>query len=424
MSEQIFITQSNIIRGLSSKQYQALREMCQYSNNLYNVALYNIRQYFFSQNRFLTYESNYHECKTNENYGLLQAGVAQQTLKVADRNYKSFFALLKKCGTGDYCYQDVKIPHYRKKGGYFNLICSTNAIAISDGYFKVPMSREFRKAHSEVKDIPIPFPERLNNSIVKEVRIIPYDNAKHFKIQYVVSWQQERKDVDANNIMAIDIGVDNLATCVSNIETPFIIDGRKLKSINQYWNKRKAYLQSRAMKEQNVKATHQITSITVKRNNCVNDYIKKAARIIINNCLENHIGALYIGYNKDFKRSVNMGKTNNQNFVQIPFGKLREQLSFLCWTYGIQYMEVEESYTSKSSFLDNDILPEYNAEQLYTGVFSGKRVKRGLYVASDGTKINADVNGAYNIMRKGKQNFRKEELSSGLLESPVRITIQ
>lgn len=423
MSEPIFITQSNVIRGLSSKQYQALREMCQYSNNLYNVALYNIRQYFFNQNLFLTYESNYHECKTNENYGLLQAGVAQQTLKVVDRSFKSFFALLKKCGTGDYCYHDVKIPHYRKKGGYFNLICSGNAIAISGGYFKVPMSREFRKLHPDVKDICIPFPERLNGATVKEARIIPYDNAKHFKIQYVVLWYNEPKDVNTDNCMAIDIGVDNLATCVSNVETPFIIDGRKLKSINQYWNKRRAKLQSVATK-QGLYTTHQINALNHKRNNRVNDYIKKAAHIIINNCLENHIGTLYVGYNKDFKRSVNMGKTNNQNFVQIPFDRLRDQLSFLCLTYGIMYQEVEESYTSKSSFLDNDPLPEYKAEQPYTGTFSGKRIHRGLYVTSDGTKINADVNGAYNIMRKGKQNFRKEELSSGLLESPVRIAIR
>lgn len=324
MSEPIYMTQSNVIRGLSSKQYQALREMCQYANNLYNVALYNIRQYFFNQSCFLTYECNYHECKTNDNYKLLQSGVAQQTLKVADRSFKSFFNLLRKCKMGDYCYHDVKIPHYRKKDGYFNLICSGNAIAISDGYFKVPMSRGFRKNHPDLGDILIPYPERLNGGTVKEVRIIPYDNARYFKIQYVVLWYQEPRNVNADNCMAIDMGVDNLATCVSNVETPFIIDGRKLKSINQYWNKRKAYLLSRAMKEQDTRPTHQITALTVKRNNRVNDYIKKSARIIINNCLENHIGTLYVGYNKDFKRSVNMGKTNNQNFVQIPFGKLRE----------------------------------------------------------------------------------------------------
>lgn len=111
----MFLTQTNVIRGLNKKQYAMLREMCQYSNNLYNVALYNIRQYFFREKHFLTYESNYHYCKENENYGLLQAGVAQQTLKVADRSFKSFFSLLKKCKKGDYRYHDVKIPHYRKR---------------------------------------------------------------------------------------------------------------------------------------------------------------------------------------------------------------------------------------------------------------------------------------------------------------------
>ena len=315
-----FAVQSNVIRGLSKQQYQILKELCQYSNNLYNVALYNIRQYFFNEKKFLTYESNYHECKENENYALLQAGVAQQTLKVADRSFKSFFNLVKKCKTGDYRYRDVKIPHYRKKGGYFNLILSTNAISVKDGYFKLPISREYRKLHPNMEDILIPYPERLNGAELKEVRICPHDNGKYFKIQYVYHWYQEKTLVNTDNIMAIDLGVENLATCVSNVETPFIMDGRKLKSINQYWNKDKARLQSIAMK-QGMRTTHQINRITIKRNNCVNDIIKKTARYIINNCIKHQIGTLIVGYNKDFKRSVNMGKINNQNFVQIPLGK-------------------------------------------------------------------------------------------------------
>lgn len=417
-----FAVQSNVIRGLSKQQYQTLKELCQYSNNLYNVALYNVRQYFFNEKQFLTYESNYHKCKENENYALLQAGVAQQTLKVADRSFKSFFNLLKKCKTGDYHYHNVKIPHYRKKGGCFNLILSTNAISIVNGYFKLPISREYRKLHPDMKDILIPYPERLNDVELKEVRICPYDNGRYFKIQYVYYWYQEETLVNQDNIMAIDLGVENLATCVSNVETPFIMDGRKLKSINQYWNKEKAKLQSIAMK-QGMRITHHINRITTKRNNCANDIIKKTARYIINNCIEHQIGTLIVGYNKDFKRSVNIGKINNQNFVQIPLGNLRQQLEFLCWTYGINYIEQEESYTSKSSFIDNDILPEYKAEQPYFGQFSGKRIHRGLYKSKDGTVINADVNGAANIGRKCKQNFTFEELSSGLLTSPKRIRV-
>ena len=417
-----FAVQSNVIRHLSKEQYQTLRELCQLSNNLYNVALYNIRQYFFNQKLFLTYESNYHECKDNENYVMLQAGVAQQTLKVADRSFKSFFNLLKKCKTVDYRYHDVKIPHYRKKGGYFNLILSTNAISVKDGYFKLPISREYRKTHPDMEDILIPYPDRLNGAELKEVRICPYDNGRYFKIQYVYHWYKEEANVNPDNIMAIDLGIENLATCTSNVETPFIMDGRKLKSINQYWNKEKARLQSVAMK-QGQRTTHKINRMTVKRNNQVKDIIKKSARYIINNCIENQIGTLIVGYNKDFKRSVNIGKINNQNFVQIPLGDFRQQLEFLCWTYGIEYIEQEESYTSKSSFIDNDILPEYKAEQPYLGTFSGKRIHRGLYKSKDGIEINADVNGSANIGRKCKQNFTIEELSSGLLASPKRIRV-
>lgn len=417
-----FAVQSNVIRHLSKEQYQTLRELCQLSNNLYNVALYNIKQYFFNQKLFLTYESNYHECKDNENYTMLQAGVAQQTLKVADRSFKSFFNLLKKCKTGDYRYHDVKIPHYRKKGGYFNLILSTSAISVKNGYFKLPISREYRKAHPNMEDILIPYPDRLNDAELKEVRICPYDNGRYFKIQYVYHWYKEEVNVNPANIMAIDLGVENLATCTSNVGTPFIMDGRKLKSINQYWNKEKARLQSIAMK-QGQRTTHRINHITAKRNNQVKDIIKKSARYIINNCIEHQIGTLIVGYNKDFKRSVNIGKVNNQNFVQIPLGDFRQQLEFLCWTYSIEYIEQEEGYTSKSSFIDNDILPEYKAEQPYLGRFSGKRIYRGLYQSADGTVINADVNGSANIGRKCKQNFTIEELSSGLLTSPKRIRV-
>ena len=143
----MYLTQSNVIRGLSKEEYSILRETCQYSNNLYNVALYNIRQYYFQDKKFLKYEENYHVCKENENYGLLQAGVSQQTLKVADRSFKSFFNLIKKAKSGEYRFKDIKMPRYREKGGMFNLILSTNAINIKNGFLTVPMSRKFSKLH-------------------------------------------------------------------------------------------------------------------------------------------------------------------------------------------------------------------------------------------------------------------------------------
>jgi len=417
-----YCVQSNVIRGLSKEQYDVLREMCRYSNNLYNVALYNIRQHYFNTKQFLNYEGNYHECKTNENYKLLQAGISQQIMKVVDRSFKSFFNLIKKCKLGDYRYHDVNIPHYRPKGGMFNLIMSTNALVVKNGYLYVPMSRNFRTLHPGMKEIKIAFPERLTDKIIKEVRILPFNNGRYFKIQYVYEVEQEDAYVDKNNILSIDLGVDNHATCVSTVGTPFIMEGRKLKSINHQWNKELARLRSISMK-QKLKTTNRIQNITTKRNNRVNDIIKKSARYIINYCIKNSIGTLIVGYSVDFKRYSNIGKVNNQNFVQIPLGDLRQQLEFLCWKYHIDYIKQEESYTSKSSFLDKDVLPEYKAEQPYEGTFSGKRIKRGLYQSKNGTILNADVNGAANILRKCKQNVDFDRLCKGLLASPVRIRI-
>lgn len=418
----MFLTQSNVIRGLTKDEYKILREMCVYSNNLYNVALYNIRQYYFSSKRFLTYESNCSVCNSNENYGLLQAGISQQVLKVADRNFKSFFNLLNKCKLSDYRYYDVKMPTYRKKGDMFNLILSTNAITIKNGYLKVPMSYEFRRQHPGTKKILIPFPKRLESKDIKEVRIIPVHKGKYFMVQYVYKEENENRKLNPNNVLSIDIGVDNLATCVSNVGTPFIIDGRRIKSINQYWNKRKAYLQSIATK-QGKKSTNLIESLTDKRNNQVRDILKKSARYIIDYCCDNDIGTVIVGYNLDFKRYVNIGKNNNQSFTQIPFGDLRNNVANLCERYGIEYIEQEESYTSKASALDEDYIPVYNPAIHYEGVFSGKRIYRGLYESKNGTLLNADVNGSANILRKCKQNLSIEELCPGLLVSPIRIRL-
>ncbi len=415
----MYLTHTSMVRGLSKSEYSMLREMCRYSNNLYNVALYSIRQYFFREKKFLTFESNYHECKNNENYALLQAGVSQQILKVADRSFKSFFNLIKKAKTGDYRFRDIKIPHYREKGGMFNLILSTNAINVKDGFLIIPVSREFAKIH-EKHLIKIPFPERLNGKNIKEVRIIPMYKGRFFKIQYCYEQDIEDLHLNQSNILAIDIGLDNLASCVTTIGTSFIMDGRKLKSINHQWNKRRAYLQSIAMKQGNY-TTKQLQNITIKRNNRVNDYIKKVARYIVNYCISHDIGTIICGYNPGLKDEINLGKRTNQNFVQISFGNLRRTLASLCQRYGMQYIEQEESYTSKASFLDLDEIPIYKPEQSYRGTFSGKRIKRGLYRYSNGKVANADINGAANILRKSKQNFEYEKLCKGLLASPLRI---
>ncbi|MED0673192.1 transposase [Aneurinibacillus aneurinilyticus] len=418
----MYLTQSNQIRGLSKEQFQQLREMCHYAKNLYNVGLYNIRQHYFVEKTFLKYESNYHAAKTNENYKRLQAGVSQQILKVVDRSFKSFFNLIKKAKKGDYRFQDSKMPKYLKKAGLFNLIFSTNAIAIKDGFFRVAVSNAYKKIHPEYQDILIPFPARLEGKKLKEVRIIPRNNGQFFHIQYVYEQPSETVELDRDKALSVDIGLNNLASCVDTDGASFLVDGKKLKSINRLYNKEKARLQSVAMK-QGMKYTKRIDAITLKRNNQVNDYIKKCARIIMNHCLENKIGHLVIGYNEDFKRNINMGKKNNQQFTQIPFGNLRKQLSNLCEHYGISYKEQEESYTSKASFFDNDVLPKWNPTDETKHSFSGKRIKRGLYRTSAGYELNADINGALNILRKSNLLDCTILQARGRLARPLRIRV-
>ena len=313
------------------------------------------------------------------------------------------------------------MPRYQEKGGMFNLILSTNAINIKNGFLTVPMSRKFSKLHGG-RQVKIPFPERLENKTIKEVRICPIYHGRYFKIQYCYLQEEEPQDVSVDNVLAIDIGLENLAACVTNTGTAFIMDGRKLKSINQYWNKQKAYYQGIADKQRQ-KKTHRLNALARKRNNRTQDYIRKVARYIINYCIEHHIGTVVCGYNGDFKRSMNLGKITNQQFTQISFGSLRETLEGLCGRYGMRYIGQEESYTSKASCLDLDDIPVYNPGQPYTGAFSGKRVHRGLYQFADGRIANADVNGAANILRKSKQNFDFEELCKGLLGSPLRIRV-
>ena len=230
----MYLTQTNIIRHLSKDQYSILKEMCIYSNNLYNYGLYNVRQQYFNAKTYLTYFSNAKLCKDNENYKLLQAGISNQVLNTVDHNFKSFFALIKKAKTGSYDYKDLKIPHYHKKGSMFLLILQSNSISIKNGLLKLPMSREFRKTHT-TEDIYISIPKHLLDKEIKQIQIIPCTKGKYFKIQYIYKQEIEPKHLNTNNKLGIDLGVNNLATCVpTNNETPFILDGRKLQSINHY----------------------------------------------------------------------------------------------------------------------------------------------------------------------------------------------
>ena len=413
--KKIFQTQKQQIRGLTKAQYTTLRQMGRLSKNLYNVALYSTRQYFFAEQKFLRYEPSYHAVKENENYKALHTDFAQQTIKVVARAFHSFLGLLRKAQKGEYRYQDVRIPKYLNKDGFFALI--TSRISVKNGnQWKIPMSRAFKKEHGEIE---ITLPSNLDPSTIKEVRIHPRYDARFFEIEYVYEYTTQQSNLNPQKGLSIDLGLDNLATFVDTDGASEIIDGRYLKSINHHYNKRIVHLNSIRAHQGSDAYTHLQCQLTIQRDNRIRDYMNKAARYIVNHCLDNQIGTLVVGYNPDWKRNLNIGRVNNQNFVSIPHGQLRMKLSNLCARYGIRYVEQEESYTSKASFPDNDTIPKWTGEHK-DHPFSGQRIHLGLYRTKDGTVINADANSAANNLRKSKQKVDFNQLCTGRLASPLR----
>ena len=416
----MYLTIKQQVKHLTKEEYNILRELCRTAKNLTNQAIYNVRQHYFQEKQFLKYESNYHEMKNSESYKLLNSNMAQQTLKDVNEMFKSFFSLIKLAKQGKYNFKHIKLPNYLPKNGYANLIIGMINIK-DDMILTVPYSYTFKKKY-ETK-IQIKVPKVLENKKIKEIRIIPKFNARFFEIQYTYEIQEEDIKLNTKNALAIDLGVNNLCTCVTNTGKSFIVDGRKLKSINQFFNKQNAKLQSIKDKQNILRQTKQQFLISRKRKNRVDDYINKTCRYIINYCLTNNIGTLVIGYNQSFQCKANLGKRNNQIFTQLPFGKIREKLEYLCKRYNINYILQEESYTSKASFFDNDKLPVYNMDNPQTYEFSGSRIKRGLYQTKDNYLFNADCNGALNILRKSKAVDLTILCCRGELDTPKRIRI-
>ena len=414
----MYLTVKQQFKHLSKEEYLSIRELSHTAKNLYNQAVYNIRQYYFQENKYLNYQKNNSLLKSSDNYKTLNSNMSQQILKEVDGSFKSFFGLLKKKNKGMYNAK-VKLPSYLPKNSFTTLVIGF--VRLNEDTLVIPYSNSFKKNH---KKISIKIPPILLGKKIKEIRIIPKFNARFFEVQYTYEVEEEQRNLDKNHALAIDFGINNLATCVTSKGKSFIIDGKKLKSINQWFNKENARLQSIKDKQKyGKKPTLRQKYLYSSRNNKVNDYMSKTARKIINYCLENNIGTLVCGYNETFQRNSNIGKANNQTFVNIPFGKLREKLEYLCKLYNLRFAEQEESYTSKSSFFDMDILPKFEIDKPQTYSFLGKRIKRGLYQTSKGYIFNADVNGALNILRKSNVVDLEVLYSRGEVDTPARIRI-
>ena len=415
----MYLTVKQQIKHLSKEDYKSIKELCHIAKNLTNEAIYNVRQYYFTEDKFLKYEKNYTLLKSSSNYKELNSNMAQQILKEVDGSFKSFFGLIKLAKQGKYSFKDCKLPRYLPKDGYTTLVIGF--VRLNGNKLILPFSNNFKKTH---KVVEITIPPVLLDKKVKEIRILPKANARYFEIQYIYETECIQRNLNTQNALALDLGVNNLVTAVSSTGKSFIVDGKRLKSINQWFNKENARLQSIKDKQHfGKKPTSRQKAIARDCNNKVNDYMNKAARMIIDYCINNDIGTLIAGYNVTFQRNSHIGKQNNQNFVNIPYGRLRDKLAYMCELNGITYVEQEESYTSKASFWDKDNIPVYNNDNPKEYEFSGNRVHRGLYKTANGKTFNADINGALNIMRKSSVVDMNILYGRGEVDTPIRIRI-
>jgi IS605 OrfB family transposase len=388
----IILTQKNRLK-LSSKKLEIVKQLSYYSARLYNVGLYSVRQYYFNNNEYLNYAKNYHECKDNENYKLLLSDTSQQILRIVDRNFKSFFGLLKLKNQGKYT-EKVKLPKYKKEDELMNITIQGRSARIRKGYVIIGLSKAFKAKHNPpFNELKFKLPKNITVDKLQEVRILPIFNGLEFDIEFVYKKEFEPISVDKNNYLSIDMGLDNFATCFnSNDGSSFIIDGRYIKSINRHYNKQKAYYQS-ILDRQNIKVSKKMLNLSRKRYNKINNYFNLAVKHITDYAISKNIGSIVIGDFSDIKRNINIGKKNNQNFVNIPYGIFKRKLQSKCEQLGIDYYLQDESYTSKCSYLDNEPIKKHDT-------YKGKRVKRGLFKTEKGYLINADVNGAANILVK------------------------
>lgn len=399
-------------------RYVIIDEAAFKSKNLYNAALYEIRQSFIHEGKYLNYNEAQRRMQSHEAYKALPAKVSQQILMVLDQNWKSFFEALEAYNEDPSKFLGrPKLPKYKHKTEGRNMLVYTIQ-AISRG--KKGLGRGI------IKPSMLPIEVKTKQKDVDQVRIVP---RKGFYVVEVV-YEKEVKQAPVNPAYyaGIDIGMNNLVALTSNKPgfRSVLVNGRPVKSVNQFYNKRKADLQKQLGHPGTTKRMERMTN---KRNRRIDHYMHTASKRIIDLLVKEGIGVLCIGKNDAWKQNSEMSKRVNQNFVNIPHARFISMLTYKAELVGITVKLTEESYTSKASLLDLDPLPvRKNGDEKHT--FSGKRVKRGLYRASNGRKINADINGAGNIIRKVAPDAfglravedGKEVLAS-LVVHPVRIVV-
>lgn len=378
-------------------------DICLKSGLLYNYVLYNVRQGIFNEEYLKEYEFSTKLCKENQfDFRNLPTAISQQVVTQVFSNTKGWIKAKKEFEKNPSKFRSKpKLPNYKKGKKQNMVVFATNACRVKDGYIYF------------VKNIIHPIKTKIGDSKLCQVRIIP--QATCYVVEVIYEKKEQNLNLNKDNVLSIDLGLNNLCSCISNVGLiPFIVNGRIMKSFNQWYNKRKAKLMSFAGDKGTSKRLRQLNNY---RNFWIEDHIHKVSRFVINYCVDNNIGSLVVGLNKGWKQEINLGKKTNQKFVEIPFSRLIDKISYKCKLVGISFYLSEESYTSKVDHLAFEGLEKHD-------VYLGKRKQRGLFQSSVNKLINADINGAIGIGRKVfGDSYVNRIIDSGLAFNPIRVNI-
>lgn len=399
MTSKVQRVERHIIRK-GRYNYREIQNTCHLSKNLYNYVNYILRQSFFETRSIPSeYEISTQLAKENQaDFRALPAQVAQQTIKLVFKAWKSFFSALKAYkGDKSRFTGNQRPPKYKDKNGHFVTVFTSQYTKVKDN--KIHFSKETIQ------------PITTKTSTIRQVRLIP--STACFIVEVVYEKDVQVTEKVAGSVAAIDLGLNNFVTFLDNQGyQPFIINGKGIKSYNQNFNKKKAKLQSKLPK--NVYSSKQLLQLNFKRNMFIHNFIHQASAIVMKELISRKIETLIIGYNEDWKQNINLGKRINQQFVQIPYKTFIDKIMYKCEDYGIKVTLTEESYTSKVDHLAGEEMQKHKE-------YKGKRIHRGLFLSSTGIAINADVNGALGIMRKVFSKSAKQIADSGVAFTPVII---
>lgn len=394
----------------SHPMWKIIDDNCYYSKNLYNYANYHVRQEFISNGKWLNYYDLQRLLKDSEPYKQLMSQPSQCILKLLDKNWKSYFTAIKDWKQHREKYLGMpKIPKYLNKNGRYSWFIKNNCALIKeDGslYFRVARLQGYHwKTQAKGRLLC--------------VRFIPMGINYKMEVVTEVEVPEIPKDLKSVRVASIDLGVDNFATLTNNIGLhPIIINGKGIKSINQFYNKQRAKMQSELMKRNKIHWSKQLQSITFKRNNVTKNFLHNSSKYIITYCIQNNIDTIVCGYNKGWKQESSLSKKTNQHFIGIPYEQFIRQLEYKCENVGIKFITHEESYTSGTSFLDGEIPCKENYDK-------SRRIQRGLF-QNISSLISSDVNGSLQIMRKAFSNtigYEIEGVLNPIVINTVKFTV-